>query len=403
MNRPVHARGPKSRIGGPTRLNNSRTHGSTVAVFSSGFPGGAAGRLAVAVAVALTGCGSSAHLDPGLSTPLCAAPTTTRSAPFPVQFRLVNDSAAPLFLQVGCIGVDLGISSCASGFREALGPSYHCGCSCNQPSCTGQVSCGPCPQPTGRSVAPGEAESVDWGGLVATDEMRGTFSCVRSRALPAGRYRIALEVYDTAEAAASGVGGRTVARDFDLPAASDAFDVSLAAQPGDTCDPGTGASGPACTGAEAHDVACDLPTGFDYASDGGLSLWTDASHVTPAATYTRVTTHYDGTPDVTCTAPIPRCSRDARVVTTGDLTRALTNPAAASAFAANMPVFGSDYRPADGSILVVSRPDGTSVGIGGRCDSCPRPLPAALAELATVIVRFDQQMRATPTCAPPAP
>jgi hypothetical protein len=94
-------------------------------------------------------------------------------------------------------------------------------------------------------------------------------------------------------------------------------------------------------------------------------------------------------------APIPRCSGDARVVTTSDLTRALLAPSVAAAFATPTPVFGEDARPVDGAILVIRRADGKSIGVGGRCRAgsslCARPLTDELAALPELFSRLQSQ------------
>jgi hypothetical protein len=60
-------------------------------------------------------------------------------------------------------------------------------------------------------------------------------------------------------------------------------------------------------------------------------------------------------------------------------------------------VVGRDSRPNDGRILVLHRPDGKSLGIG---DSIPgNVVPPELADVVTVLGRFDRQMRSDPACA----
>jgi hypothetical protein len=145
-----------------------------------------------------------------------------------------------------------------------------------------------------------------------------------------------------------------------------------------------------------------LAAGLSFASDGGLALSYDSETLTPPATDVRSRRGLGtATPFATCSTQIPRCSRDARVATTGDLTRALAQPDVAASFGGSTPVFGSDPRGADGSILVVTRPDGTSVGLGGSCDSttCGRPLTSGLATLQTVLYQLSGQQLADPTCA----
>ena len=105
-------------------------------------------------------------------------------------------------------------------------------------------------------------------------------------------------------------------------------------------------------------------------------------------------------PDLNCATAIPRCARDSRVVTTADVARVLTDPGVVSAYAAGLtPVYGYDFRANDGAVLVLRRPDGTSLAIGGECDGCARPLTPALRAVPPVLSLLEQQMFATPACA----
>ena len=204
-----------------------------------------------------------------------------------------------------------------------------------------------------------------------------SFTCLRSHALPAGAYRVSIRVFDDAASAAGNVGGRIVTRDFSLPASGGVVDVPLAVNAVDTCDATPSASAPACTGLEAHDVPCSLAEPLAFAWEGGLSFYGEASQLTPPATYGRRRTYYMGTmPDLTCATAIPRCTRDSRVVTTSDIARAINEPTVLAAYATTTPVYGYDYRANDGQILILRRPDGTSLGIGSTCNGCS---PTAVA------------------------
>ncbi|MEA2696812.1 MAG: hypothetical protein QOI66_1083 [Myxococcales bacterium] len=341
--------------------------------------------------------------DPLAPSGMCAVASTAQ-APFPTEFRFHNTGTAPLFVSIGCLGVEYGLSSCASGFRDQLAPGFACGgCPCGDTNCkdTGVV-CGPCMGPAGQLVAPGESAAVPYSGTSSRTENLAGRSCVRTQTPPAGRYRVAIRIYATADAAAGMVGGQIVTLDFQLPADQGVVDVPLVAdQP---CDATPDGDAPACTGAQAHDVACALPQPFDFATEGGLALSRDSASVAPPARYTRTRTFVDpAMPARTCDAPIPRCSRDARVVTTGDLTAALNAPGVQASFTKELSVFGYDSRANDGGILILRRPDGTVLGIGEDCSltvtGCNKPIPAPLAQLSFVMARFDQQMRLTPECA----
>ena len=338
----------------------------------------------------------------------CVVATPAQPPPFPTEFRFRNDSTAPLFINknAGCFGIDFGVSSCASGFRDRVGPAFHCACSCDESSCTGPSICGACAQPEGVLVPVGNSVAVPWDAIQVTDDEKprpngaAPFSCVRSHPLPAGRYRVAIRVFDDQPTAAAAIGGRTVTRDFELPSAGNVVDVPLGATALDRCDPAPDAATPICTGTEARDVPCSLAEPLAFAFEGGLGAWFESSELTPPVTFARRRVFtFNPMPDLTCATAIPRCARDSRVVTTADVARVLTDPGVVSAYAAGLtPVYGYDYRANDGAILVLRRPDGTSLGIGGDCDGCARPLTPALKAVPPVFGLLEQQMFATPAC-----
>ena len=334
----------------------------------------------------------------GAVDPSCRVDAAGQAPPYPTEIHFRNDSAAPLYVHQGCVGIDFGLSSCASGYRDFLEPVYHCACACEQTSCTGGLACGPCPAPVGTAIAAGHFATVAWNAIAVAEEDRGTYHCVRSSPLPAGRYRIAIRVYDDAISAMNMVGGREVTQDFSLPTTAGVLEVPVGTPQVDPCAGPSTASTPVCTGAEAHDQACRLSLSMSYGAEGGLGVSSDVSAIAPPATYTLTRTFSTpASPDQQCAVSLPLCSRDAHVVTTGDLTRVLTTPTVAAAFGADTPVFGVDSRPYDGRILVLHRPDGDSLGIGEAAPASP--VPAPIADVKTVLGRLDGQMSSAPACA----
>jgi hypothetical protein len=259
--------------------------------------------------------------------------------------------------------------------------------------------------PEGVQIPAGGKLLADWDGVYIMEQQKaraggGTFSCVKSWAQPAGRYRVAIRVFADAANAAAHIGGRVVTRDFELPSAGGKVDVPLAETAADECEIVPDAGRPLCTGAEAHDVPCSLSQTLGCSWEGGNGIYSDTAQVMPAATYTRRRVFRDGaTPDLNCATPVPRCARDSRVVTTSDIVRVISEPTVAAAFAAGTtPVYGEDARAYDGTILVLRRADGTSLGIGPECTGCPKPLTPALRAVVPVFRELQRQSIATAEC-----
>jgi hypothetical protein len=372
----------------------------------------------------LTGACSREHLGPtpsvdaGTPSPVTDAgmplPTVdgrvlpTPPPPFATAIHFWNDTDTPVFVHKGCSGVDFGVSSGAGDFRDRLGPTYHCGCYCDESTCTSPPLCGACPESEGVRLTGGETLTMSWDGLQLTDEEKArpsggaSFTCLRSHALPAGAYRVSIRVFDDAASAAGNVGGRIVTQDFSLPTASGIVEVPLSVDARDNCDATPTAAAPPCTGTEAHDVPCNLAAPLGFAWEGGLSLYGDASQLTPPATYGRRRTYTMGPPmpDLTCATAVPRCTRDSRVVTTSDIARVVNDPGVLAAYGSSTPVYGYDHRNNDGQVLVLRRPDGTSLAIGTACSGCfiANPLTPALSAVVPVLRALDLQLMSTPDC-----
>ncbi|HEY4187134.1 MAG TPA: hypothetical protein VGP07_18810 [Polyangia bacterium] len=380
--------GPRTGTGGAagTAMGGAGAGGGGSSTGGMGGGGTAAGGSGAA------GAGGGGVLDPR-----CAVPVPTMAPPYPTEIRFKNDSGAPLYVHQGCVSIDFAISSCASGFGDSVGPTYHCACPCDLASCTSNPACGACPNPTGIEIDASQFVSASWDAVAVAEEDRGSYTCVDSRALPAGRYRVAIRVYADAASAANDQGGRLVTQDFQLPTETGVLEVPVGTVQPDPCADAPTAALPTCTGAEPHDQACALSLSMMYAREGGLSTSTDAEAIAPPAAYTRTRTFTDpATPTAQCMAALPICSRDARVVTTGELSRVLTQATVVAAFGANTPVVGYDSRANDGSILVLRRPDGKSLGIGQSAQG--NVVPPDFAAVTAVMSRLENQMADDPAC-----
>jgi hypothetical protein len=197
---------------------------------------GRVGRIAPPSLVALAGlallgaaCGGAAagSKDPLAPTGACVASATpTSDPPYAVTFQFRNNSAAPMFLLMNCGGYAFGVSSCASGFTDYLNDQAFCSCSCDNPRCG--IACGGCAPDEGTQIVGGDSVRRPFDGHSTTARATASGSCVSTRTLPAGRYRVSIEVYDSATAAVARTGPRVVSRDFELPAPAGLVDVPLA-------------------------------------------------------------------------------------------------------------------------------------------------------------------------------
>jgi hypothetical protein len=170
----------------------------------------------------------------------CPVVTSTRAAPYPVIFKVRNDGPAPVYFRRGCL-LEFQISSCAAGYDDVLQNQIVCPvCPCAMPSCA-RVSCGACAEDHGLALGPGATEQLGWDGV--HHAMPSGQNCVNDRILSAGRYRIRIPVYASAEAAVARQSPRVVVHDFDLPATGDVVNVALtAAAPADAGSPDTPAA-----------------------------------------------------------------------------------------------------------------------------------------------------------------
>jgi hypothetical protein len=313
--------------------------------------------------------------------------STAQQPPFDVQFTFRVAGAGPVYVRKGCVDIEYGVSSCASGYSRQLGPTSSVGtCECGVLPCAPAVG-GPCEPPAAVALSTGTTAETAWRATSVEFEWTGTTQCSRLGVLPAGKYRVAVRAYETPEDAERGVRGWVVTRDFELPAPGGVVDVPIGARAAEPCEAAATATVPTCTGHEARETACNLPTTISFSNAGGeLASYYETYGAAPPATFSAARTA--NTPGIVVPAPcataIPRCSGDARVVTTSDVTRVLSEPSIAAAFATPATVFGGtagfNYR------LEVQRADGTGISIGSPCvppDGCTRALtPAA----------FDVQM-----------
>src|SRR5262245_16925537 len=147
--------------------------------------GGRSARGGTTAAGGATGAagGATGAAGGGGASDACLVEAPGRAAPFPTEFRFHNDHNVPVFLHRACLGVDFGISSCASQFRDQRQPIRRCSCQCDSPSCTAaQPTCGLCP-PDAVMVPAGGTVSAGWDAIQIIDATKasangiGDFSC----------------------------------------------------------------------------------------------------------------------------------------------------------------------------------------------------------------------------------
>lgn len=136
---------------------------------------------------------------------------------------------------------------------------------------------------------------------------------------------------------------------------------------------------------------------------GGNKAFSTSSALSTCRTYEHDQTPLNGTSSPkSCTAELPACTTGGNLVAT--LEAALDNPEVLAAFSQDNPIFGTDPRPCDGSVLSITFV-GKTILVGGECgvgQSCSTatcvPIPAGVSALAAQLRAIDTQMLATPAC-----
>jgi len=181
------------------------------------------------------------------------------------------------------------------------------------------------------------------------------------------------------------------------------------------------ASGLACTEmACVYDARPDQPSGPDVGSvcalsanltfghDGGNAIYRDSNRLT-ASTFT-ITRDYslragrDGATTASCSPGLPACGA-ADAVSVATINADLADPDVQGLWSLPqdpVPLFGTDSRPADGTVYSIALDDGRRVLVGGQCaspamSSC-RYIPAGLVRLTQDLQKLATAMLADPVC-----
>jgi hypothetical protein len=158
------------------------------------------------------------------------------------------------------------------------------------------------------------------------------------------------------------------------------------------------------------DVApvCALSANLTFGHDGGNAIYRDSNRLT-ASTFT-ITRDYslragrDGATTASCSPSLPACgTTDAVSVAT--INADLADPEVQELWSlpqSPVPLFGTDPRPADGTVYAIALDDGHKVLVGGQCaspamSSC-RYIPAGLVQLTQDLQKLATAMLADPVC-----
>jgi hypothetical protein len=181
-----------------------------------------------------------------------------------------------------------------------------------------------------------------------------------------------------------------------------------------------GATTTADAGPQAYDARPDQPSGPDVASgcslsdnltfghDGGNAIYWDVNRLT-ASTFT-ITRDYslragrDGAATASCSPSLPACGA-ADAVSVATINADLADPDVQGLWSLPQnpaPIFGTDPRPADGTVYSIALDDGSKVLVGEQCaspamSSC-RYIPAGLVRLTQDLQKLATAMLADPVC-----
>ena len=175
---------------------------------------------------------SSAPARPTLTTrdgdhivipPACEVSAAGQS-PYSVTFRLHNSDSSSVFLHTGCFA-PFQVASCASGYTDQLANLDVCPCLCNAVC----PFCGECYPDGAEAIEPDATKEWPWTATLLVNSRDGTnkgTSCKTSVDLPAGRYRVSIPLFATAE---NGLAQtpvlHTATADFQLPAGGDTIQI----------------------------------------------------------------------------------------------------------------------------------------------------------------------------------
>ena len=139
--------------------------------------------------------------------------------------------------------------------------------------------------------------------------------------------------------------------------------------------------------------ACAFKATYSFHDDGGLRLYADSSTLTPPRTHAVTRTSAGSSAGATCMRDVPCTSASAvdvaeieAAIASSDVQAALAKPKGA--------LYGTDTRPADGSVWIFARDDGRDFTVGSGSG-----IPAGLSALETLLKQLQTETLAAPECA----
>lgn len=157
--------------------------------------------------------------------------------------------------------------------------------------------------------------------------------------------------------------------------------------------------------ADASLGECTLDQAYQVRFEGGLVAYRDSYELAGAQVVK--TRAYSGrvnpaVDDKSCSYDIASCRWRDRV-DAGWLRDALADSSVVAAFSEGGEVLGLDYRPVDGTVLVVARADGKEIWIGADCGMTPgcTPIPEGVAALRTMLGKLFEEHPGDPARAAP--
>jgi hypothetical protein len=158
----------------------------------------------------------------------------TPETPYTVKFEITNSYFAEhnsrrIMLGYHCPSpsiIDIEITSCASGYREQLGPVVGCRCVCPPEGCVEQSPCTPCGNGFFMLFDRGSLSYRSWVAARSRVEGPAGTSCNKGMPLPAGLYRITLKVREVNLSPQLNP-VRLISQTFELPAPGNHVKVEL--------------------------------------------------------------------------------------------------------------------------------------------------------------------------------